>query len=129
MKRFSLILSTKIRQDTKIPVFELDDDGNNLIDEFIEEFTQYENDIAAAFRYIEMTADLIRLPKAKFRELQVEKLPCKVYEAKKNAIRIYLFHEEKTGRVVVLGGMKTTQRKDIKRITKIVKLYYDEKGE
>jgi hypothetical protein len=39
---------------------------------------------------------------------------------------LYLFHEEKTGRVIVTGGKKDSQEKDIKAVTKIIKDYYNE---
>jgi putative component of toxin-antitoxin plasmid stabilization module len=50
-----------------------------------------------------------------------------VYEAKSGSIRIYLFHEEKTGRVIVTGGKKGEQDEDIAQIEHIIKSYYNEK--
>ncbi len=59
--------------------------------------------------------------------LQGLSVKCKVYEAKSGGIRIYLFHEEKTGRVIVIGGDKDSQNEDVKRVEKIIKEYYNEK--
>lgn len=67
------------------------------------------------------------LPEKKFRQLTIKGLNCKVYEAKSGSIRIYLFHEEKTGRVIVTGGKKGDQDEDISQIERIIKNYYDEK--
>lgn len=83
--------------------------------------------LAGAIRIIEETSNLKRYPQTKFREIKGHKLGCKVYEAKSNIIRIYLFHEEKTGRVIITGGLKDNQDKDIKFILKIIKQYNNEK--
>lgn len=82
-----------------------------------------ENDLFGAFRNLELAADLKRLPKKKFREIQGEKVDGKFYEAKYGAIRIYHFHEEYTGRIIVLVGSKTDQKKDIKKAVRIIKDY------
>jgi len=84
---------------------------------------------AAVVRTIELTSNLNRVNKRKFREIQGHKLSVKLYEAKSQGgeLRVYLFHEEKTGRVIVLGGLKKTQTKDIKRVERIIKDYIYEK--
>jgi len=68
-------------------------------------------------------------PKAKFRPIEGHNLNCKVYEAKKGIIRVYLFHQENTGRIIVTGGKKGNQKKDIKSIIKTIQDYYNEQGE
>ncbi|KZE83343.1 hypothetical protein HX017_14215 [Myroides marinus] len=47
--------------------------------------------------------------------------------AKSGIIRVYLFHEEKTGRVIVMGGNKDSQDQDIKKVEKIIKEYNTQK--
>jgi len=83
--------------------------------------------LAATIRIIEDTANLNRRPKTKFRELQGHHLNCKVYEAKSGVIRVYLFHEEKTGRVIITGGIKDNQEQDVKKVFKIIKDFKNEK--
>ena len=116
--------------NTKIKVYELHKNGISIFEEF---FKQIENDgnllsnIAAVVRIIEDTANLNRRPQNKFRVLKGLSVNCKVFEAKSGVIRVYLFHEEKTGRIIVMGGVKDNQSADIKKVEKIIKEYNNEK--
>lgn len=53
-------------------------------------------------------------------------MKCKVYEAKSGIIRLYLFHEENTGRVIVTGGKKGNQKEDIKSVLQTIKDFKNE---
>jgi len=122
-------LSQHIPNTTKIDVFELCKNNESLFKSFFSEIEKdgnLLNNLAGAIRIIEDTANLNRRPKTKFRLIEGHKLKCKVYEAKSGSIRIYLFHEENTGRIIVSGGVKDNQKKDIKKILKIIKEYQDE---
>jgi len=130
LKVFSLNLSPHITSTTKISVYELCKNGESLFEQFVDEIEKDGNlfdKLAGAIRIIEETSNLKRYPKSKFRELKGHNLSCKVYEAKSDIIRIYLFHEEKTGRIIITGGLKDNQDKDIKLILKIIKDYNNEK--
>jgi len=110
-------------------VWELCKNKKSVFQSFVDEIEIDGNlldNLAGALRIIEDTANLNRRPKTKFRELKDHGLKCKLYEAKSGIIRIYLFHEEKTGRVIVTGGVKDNQDKDIKTVKKIIKDYYNE---
>jgi len=123
-------LSDHILSATKISVYELCKNGKSLFEPFVDEIEKDGNlfdKLAAAIRIVEETSNLRRYPKTKFREIQGHNLDCKIYEAKSNIIRIYLFHEEKTGRVIITGGLKDNQVKDLKSIIKIIKEYRNEK--
>lgn len=103
-----------------------------MFEQFFDEVEQAGNlmaNLAAGIRIIEDTANLNRRPKSKFRPIEGHKLSCKIYEAKSGIIRIYLFHEEKRGRIIVTGGMKGDQEKDIKGVLKLIKEYFDENQE
>lgn len=130
MKIFSLNLSKYISNTTKISVYELYKNGSSLFGAFVDEIEKDGNlfdNLAGAIRIIEETSNLNRFPKTKFREIKGHQLDCKVYEAKSGIIRVYLFHEEKTGRVIITGGLKDNQDKNIKSIVKIIKAYKYEK--
>jgi len=45
------------------------------------------------------------------------------YEIKTHNLRVYLFREVKTGNIIVLGGRKNTQSKDIHHFRKLKKGY------
>jgi len=82
--------------------------------------------IAGALSIIEITSNLLRLPKTKFRLIDGHGINCKVYEAKSGIIRLYLFHEENTGRVIVTGGKKGNQKGDIKSVLQTIKDFKNE---
>lgn len=129
MKKYSLILCSYIPHSTRIDVYELCKNGASIFETFFNDIEQdgnLLNNVAGALRIIEDTANLNRRPKTKFRLIEGHKLKCKVYEAKSGIIRIYLFHEENTGRVIVTGGLKDNQSKDIKSVLKVIKEYQDE---
>lgn len=129
MSEFSLILSPNTSK-TKISICELCKDGKSLFQVFvdeIEEGSNFCNDLAGAIRNLELAADLVRLPKGKFRIIVgITSLSCKLYEAKCGSVRIYHFEEKSTGRIIVIGGFKTQQDKDINRVIKIIKQYQNE---
>ncbi|TWP29355.1 hypothetical protein ETU08_07590 [Apibacter muscae] len=131
MKKYSLSLSNYFPKDTKIKVYELCKQGVSYFDNFYTEIEDEGNsysDLVAAIRIIEDTSNLLLRPKGQFRKLQTSNSPYKLYEAKKGIIRIYLFHEEHKGRVMVLGGKKDNQKKDIDLFQKIIKEYYEEQN-
>ena len=130
MKKYSLTLSSYIPSNTKIDVYELCKNGKSLFEDFFNKIEKEGNllsNLAGAIRIIEDTANLKLRPKNQFRLIQGHSLNCKVYEAKSGGIRIYLFHEEKTGRIIVSGGNKDSQDEDIKQMLKIIKVYQNEK--
>ena len=116
--------------NTEISVFELCKDGESLIEEFaksLEKDKKSFNEFAGAISIVERSASFKRpMPKTKFRLIEGHSLACKVYEAKKGKIRIYLFHQERTGRIIVTGGKKGNQKKDIKSLEKIIREYQDQ---
>ena len=44
-----------------------------------------------------------------------------VYEAKRGALRVYVIKIEKTGKVIVAGGMKVDQKADIASVKKLIR--------
>jgi CRISPR/Cas system-associated endoribonuclease Cas2 len=128
MSKYSIILSKNIPFPTKIEVFELCINGKSIFQEFLDEISENEllfNKAAGAIRIIENSVNGFHLPKAKFRLIEGHKLNCKIYEAKKDMIRVYMFHEEKIGRVIITGGTKSNQDKDISKVKKWIKEYQD----
>lgn len=123
-------MSNLVSPNTEISVFELCKDGESLIEEFaksLEEDRKLFNEFTGALSIVERSASFKRpMPKTKFRIIQGHKLTCKVYEAKKGKIRIYLFHQENTGRIIVTGGKKANQKKDIKSLEKTIREYQDQ---
>lgn len=123
-------MSPNVSKTTRIKVYELCKNNESLFQKFYDEIEKDANlfdNLAGALSVIEMSANLYRLARSKFRQLQIPSLNCKVYEAKSSSIRVYLFHEEKTGRIIVTGGKKDSQKEDIYLVKKIIKEYYESK--
>lgn len=66
------------------------------------------------------------LPKEKFRNITPRKEHVKEYEIKTRHLRVYLFHEDITGRILVCGGKKVNQDKDIAYLRRIKKEYLNQ---
>lgn len=128
LSKYSLILSQNTSSDTKIPIFELCIYHESIFEQFIIslEGGNFETDLYGAIRNLELAANLISLPKTKFREIKGQKLDGKLYEAKYGFVRIYHFQEKFTGRIIVIGGLKSDQEQDIKKVVKTIKEYHHE---
>lgn len=50
------------------------------------------------------------------------------YEIKEKEYRLYLFKDKSLGKIVVFGGLKKNQKKDIKRLREIKKAYMNLKS-
>lgn len=97
-------------------------------DEFekqIEKEGSYSSELVTIQARLQEIADCKLLPKEKFRNITPKKEQVKEYEIKTRHLRVYLFHEEKTGRVITCGGKKTTQKKDINHFRWVKKEYFN----
>lgn len=109
--------------ETRQPVFKLLRNSRCLIDEFWIEIKKDQNLTGqgrAIWKIIEDAANGKRLPKTRYRKLNLKH---NAFEAKCKQLRIYLIHENKTGQIIILGGKKTTQVKDLKKLRKILDEY------
>jgi hypothetical protein len=70
------------------------------------------------------------LPKIVFRELKGRKRSdaAKEYEIKTPNLRVYIFHDEGIGKVIVCGDKKKMQIATIKYFRNLKKLYFKEKS-
>jgi putative component of toxin-antitoxin plasmid stabilization module len=91
----------------------------------IEKDGRYTSELRTAFAYMEMVANLKMLPVSKMREITPSKDKVKEYEIKTKHLRIYFIHLEKTGKIVVLGGFKTTQKQDIGQFRSLKKQFLE----
>lgn len=102
-------------------------DGKNQYQEFMDEIrgnSQYISEHKTILAYMNLVSNLqVLLPKVKFREITPEKEKVKEYEFKSDHLRAYVFHLEKTGKVVAYWGLKNRQQTDIKRFRSIKNIY------
>jgi len=112
----------------KIKIYKLLINGNCAYDDFekeIETEGNLKSELTTIVVRLHEIADLKLLPKTKFRDITPKNESNKEYEIKTHHLRVYLFHEKKTGHIVVCGGKKGTQQSDIKYFRKIKKEYFN----
>jgi len=104
--------------------FDLEINGVGQFDSFSKEAAvQYESELLTLNARMDLVANLERLPKQKFRDITPAKEQVKEYEFKTKHLRLYVIHIEKTGKVVILGGYKNTQKKDFRGFRSLKKQY------
>jgi putative component of toxin-antitoxin plasmid stabilization module len=126
MNKFALIEVNAVKG--KIKFFKLDIDGHCPFDEFIERIQNEGNlkkYLPAVFSIMDQIANLQLLPQGKFKDITPKNDPVKEYEIKKNELRIYLIKSD--GHIIILGGKKGNQKKDIARFRSIKKEYIESK--
>nr|WP_321229660.1 hypothetical protein [uncultured Psychroserpens sp.] len=69
-----------------------------------------------------------KIPTTKFKQLKRNKGDKIVdYEIRTRDFRIYLFKDEEYGKIIVLGGFKKNQSKDINKLRRIKAEYFNQK--
>ena len=110
----------------KQSIYKLHIDELCMFDEFEEEIEkkgQYEEELYAIYSLMEDVADNKLLPKEKFRDITINKKEkFKEYEFKSKHLRVYAI-KAPDGKVVIMGGYKNRQKKDIKKFRSIKNKY------
>jgi len=110
----------------KLIFYKLTVDGNCEFDEFVNEI-KHEGNLVSQLRKIQIRMQEIAegkvLPKEKFKDITPKKEIVKEYEIKTRDLRVYLFHRVNTGKVIVCGGKKSTQKSDIRHFRNLKKAY------
>jgi putative component of toxin-antitoxin plasmid stabilization module len=76
--------------------------------------TTFLTELKTILAYLEYAANGNLLPKTKMRDLTPAKDPVKEYEVKSKHLRVY-FIQQSDGKLVIMGGQKNNQKKDIKK--------------
>jgi len=110
----------------KLIFYKLTVDGNCEFDEFVNEI-KHEGNLVSQLRKIQIRMQEIAegkvLPKEKFKDITPKKEIVKENEIKTRDLRVYLFHRVNTGKVIVCGGKKSTQKSDIRHFRNLKKAY------
>jgi hypothetical protein len=129
MPNFAFLKIEAIRC-SKINFRKLSRNGVCLLDEFekeIKDNPQYTSEFKTLLAYIELYSSGLVLPERKFREIKSAKY--KQYEFKSKNLRIYAVSGEGS-KIIVTGGYKKNQKKDInqlKSISKELNQYYEKR--
>lgn len=127
---YTFALNEIIEIKGKLRFFKLLVGGTCEYDEFEKEIINEGNlqtELTTIITRMHEIADLKSLPKNKFRDITPKKDNNKEYEIKTKHLRVYLFHEKNTGRIIVCGGKKGTQQTDIKHFRNIKREYLKQK--
>lgn len=109
--------------------FDLLIDGKGQFDNFFQQIRsdcRYESELLSIMALMEWVAQLRMLPLTKFRDITPNNDRVKEYEFKSKHLRVYAFHLEMSGKVVVLGGFKNTQPEDIRKFRMIKKRFLND---
>jgi putative component of toxin-antitoxin plasmid stabilization module len=114
----------------RIKIFKLGVDGivaYNAFETEIKKDGTFDKELNNVQAILEQYAQNKSLPPTKFKELRGCRDAYTEYEIKTRNLRVYLFKEEKTGSIILWGGKKNTQIKDISTFRKIKGAYIENK--
>lgn len=98
-------------------------DGRDLLKEFVLSLEErYRTEMRTIYAWMQMVADLRPVPGTIYHPLSDGKDGIREYEFKSKHLRVYALAKP-DGKIVVMGGKKKTQRKDINRFRVIKKLF------
>jgi len=126
MSKFSLISIDAIKG--KIKFFKLVKDGKCEFDEFETEARKnFSNELFKIFAYMDRVSNLMSMSSDKFRDITQKREKVKEYEFKTRHLRVYVIKEEQSGNIIICGGYKNTQERDIKHFRELKKEYLKSK--
>lgn len=112
---------------TRQRIYKLRRNGKCMVDEFRKDIMADSNlapellNLDAALMNV---ANGLPVPPSHYKKLHTgEKLKYAIFEVKSRHLRLYLFQEKETGQIMIVGGKKVRQKKDIARVIEIVKDY------
>lgn len=109
--------------------FDLIVDGKGQFDAFCQQIKRdgrYQSELLSMMAFMDWVAQLKMLPLTKFRDITPKNEKAKEYEFKSKHLRVYAFHLETSGKIVVLGGFKNTQPEDIRKFRMIKKRFLND---
>lgn len=98
-----------------------------LFDEFEKEIQsnpQYLSELGSIYNYIEYVGNGNSVPQKHFKDITPKKEKVKEYEFKSNNLRVYAIKQE-NGKIIVMGGYKNSQKKDIIQFRSIKRQYLE----
>jgi hypothetical protein len=116
--------------DGSIPFFKMVVNGVCEFDEFeavIKNEGNYSKELIRIQTRMQELSEGKMLPINKFKPLSKSKDWLNEYEIKTKNLRVYLFHEPGTGRIIICGGKKSNQGKDIHHFRSILNSYIHRK--
>ena len=101
-------------------------DGFSNFERFCNELDEkYKSELMTILSNMNEISKLNRLPETKYHHINLYFKNIKGFEFKSKNLRIYGIHEDDTGKIIILGGFKNQQRKDISKFKSQVKHYME----
>jgi hypothetical protein len=108
-------------------IVKLEIDGSCYFDQFQEEIyrskSQYISELGMVLQYIERDGNGKHVADKK-KDITPGKAPIKEYEYRTKHLRVYAIRQ-KDGKIIILGGYKNKQKRDIRKFRKIKKQLID----
>jgi hypothetical protein len=126
MPKYSLNKIVEIEGKQEIYKLEIDESCQfDVFENEIEERGQYIEELYSIYNLIEDVANNKILPKTKFRDITITKNDSvKEYEFKSKHLRVYAI-KAPGGKIIILGGYKNRQKKDLKKFRSIKVKYLE----
>jgi putative component of toxin-antitoxin plasmid stabilization module len=124
MPIFTLRSIDAVRAKQELDELMLDDVGQleAFREELAEKHERYLSELGTLLIYMEYAANGQTLPATKFKDVTPDGESVKEYEFKSKHLRVYAI-KKPNGKIIVLGGLKTTQKADFKRFRSLKKQY------
>lgn len=110
----------------KQEIDELVIDGIGQLEAFEQEIkdthNRYQTELEMLFLYMDYVANGRSLNQTKFKDITPRGEQVKEYEFKSKHLRVYAI-KKPSGKIIVLGGLKTTQKTDIRRFRSLKAQY------
>jgi len=98
-------------------------EGSDLLEEFERSLEErYRSEMRTIYAWMQMVADLRPVPGTVFHPISDGKDGIREYEFKSKHLRVYAITKP-NGKIVVMGGNKKTQRRDIIRLRELKKQF------
>lgn len=123
-------MSDKVNPQTDVTIFELLINEKNLFEKFCKQVLKDGNlstELSKTMAIIEQASSGFLLPAKKLNKINVGSADFQIFEAKAKILRVYYFKDESNGNIIIIGGKKGNQKKDIEFVIKTVKEYFNEK--
>lgn len=106
----------------------LTEHDNCYFEDFEKEITEshkkYVNELGSIYTILERLSNNESLPEKKFKDITPSKENIKEYEIKTRNLRVYLI-KDFGGKIIVLGGYKNRQKRDLRKFRKIKERYLE----
>ncbi len=123
MSKFALEKIDEIRG--RQVFFQLLIDGVGQFSQYQEELEEvYQKELFTLISYMDMLANLQRVSPGVMKDITPDKQQIREYEFRSDHLRVYAI-KTKLGKIIVLGGYKNNQSKDLSRFRSIKKRYLD----